>query len=480
PEAILLLDEQFHPVWLNTSARKTLGIEPEMLAGTDFRELMPAIDWTQIEHWATDTRFFSENSSLIIGDRTIYCGVNITSSLMELNKRAFSVNIKKQEQVLVAVNALSGNRASYTFNDLSSINPTMLKAISIARRFASYDGNVLIEGEIGTGKEIFAQAIHNASTRFDSPYVTINCAALPRAQVEGELFGYEKGFAPGSREEGYPGKLELANGGTVFLSEIAELPLEYQAELLQVVQNRIVRRVGALQDKELDIRLIVASSRNMRHEVDSGRFRQDLFTSLNVLRLDIVPLRNRPEDIGYLSQRILDYFNDRYPNQHKSMTESFKKILFGYHWPGNTRELQNCIECAFYASEDEDTLGEDLLVNISPMTVRQQSWQNPTREASQPGAPSPLESELNHGLEVNRYPESELGKVTSEASWNGTNTPDIELWDTAEREGIIAALTKARGDVGKAADALNMSRATLYRRIHQFHIDARQIRRMNS
>jgi transcriptional regulator of acetoin/glycerol metabolism len=436
PESILLLDELFRPVWANTSARKTLGVTPEELAGTDFRTLMPELDWAQIEKWDTDARYSSSNTPILIGGRKQYCSVNITSTLIGFNEHAFNVNIRKQEQVIQSMNALYGNHASYSFADILTVNPSMKKTLAIAERFASYDGNVLIEGEVGLGKALMAQAIHNASDRADGPFVTINCASLSRGLVESELFGYEKGFAMGALEDGYPGKFELADHGTIFLAEIGEMPLEYQAGLLQVLQDRAVKRVGAVEEKELDVRVIATTSRSLRNEVDRGHFRGDLFINLNVLRLDVTPLRERPEDIVYGARRALDYFNERYPQSRKTMSDGFLRELQRYSWPGNTRELQNCVERAFYASTGSMLHKDDLANIVQPRIT--------------------TGSARVSDLPLQTLPPS--------------------AYRAEESNEILDALSVTGYQVEDAARHLGMSRASLYRRIGRLRINLKQLR----
>jgi transcriptional regulator with PAS, ATPase and Fis domain len=318
----------------------------------------------------------------------------------------------------------------------------MKKTIAIAERFASYDGNVLIQGEIGSGRVVLAQAMHNASDRAAGPFVTINCASLSRGLVESELFGYEKGFAAGALEDGYPGKFELADHGTIFLSEIGEMPLEYQAGLLQVLQTRTIKRVGAVEERALDVRIVAATSRDLREEVNRGHFRGDLFITLNVLRLDVTPLRERPEDIVYMAQRTLDYFNGRYPQAQKSMSEGFLRELHRYSWPGNARELQNCIERAFYASTG-NMLHKDDLANI----VQNRSEIGPPRMGALPLQTLP------------------------------PNTPNPR--NAEEFDEIVKALDATGYHIEKAARYLGMSRASLYRRINRLRIDVKHLRTPN-
>ena len=170
--------------------------------------------------------------------------------------------------------------------------------VQLAQKYAQYDGCILIEGESGTGKELFAQSIHNASSRANGPFVAVNCHCFPRDLVESvELFGHEKGAFTGALKEGKPGKFELAKHGTIFLDEIGEMPLEFQSKLLRIVQMHRVQRLGSNYEKELDIRIIVATNRKLKLEVEKKRFREDLYFRFNVLKLDIPPLRDRPEDI---------------------------------------------------------------------------------------------------------------------------------------------------------------------------------------
>ncbi|MDR1184795.1 MAG: sigma 54-interacting transcriptional regulator [Coriobacteriales bacterium] len=338
-----------------------------------------------------------------------------------------------------AVNVLSGNHVDHSFADILSGNPDLRGTVAIAERFASYDGTVYLEGEVGTGKELFAQAIHNASSRSDGPFVTINCASIPRISVESELFGSERGATGDAVDEGadggYPGKLELANRGTVYLEEIAELPLEYQAELLQVLESCTVRRVGALQVKDLDVRIIASSSKNLRSEVEAGHFRGDLLVFINVLRIDLLPLRERPEDILACARRALDYFNERYPESRKTMSDSFVAALQAYCWPGNTKELQNCIERSFYASSG-----------------------------------SRLDTDLLEGI-------ISKGGMPIAAGYAGFAAPaHLDPSNNREYYEIINTLKSNDFDVEKSAFSIGMSRASLYRRIKQLQINLKAMR----
>ncbi len=336
-----------------------------------------------------------------------------------LGSRTLNVTLKKQKHLIASVNKLIGNRASYTFDDIFAADPEMKKTVSLAARYAHYDGNILIEGESGTGKELIAQAIHNAGSRASGPFVAVNCASLHRDMLDAELFGYESGALPGAPSRGgSPGKFELAHGGTLFLDEISALPLEFQPKLLRAVETHRVTRLGGQQEMELDIRIISSTNRRLGELAASGHFRDDLYYRLNVLRLEIPPLRSRPGDIRVCAERFLARLNGRDPSQAKSMSEDFLEGLLAYGWPGNVRELQNGVERAFY-STPESVLGAQSL----PLAVG---------DAPAPSAEAPAES----------------GE-------------------------ILAALTLCGGDVEKAAERLGVSRATLYRRIKRYGIDLR-------
>jgi len=204
--------------------------------------------------------------------------------------------------------------------------------------------NVLLLGRSGTGKDIFAQSIHNASMRKNAPYLAINCAAIPRDLISSELFGYAEGAFTGSRRGGNQGKFELADGGTIFLDEIAEMPLELQAVLLRVIEDKSIIRIGGTQIKPVDIRIIAATNKNIEEEVRKGNFRDDLYYRLNVFTLHITPLSERTDDIPLL----VDLFVKKYGRaMGKEIDKIDKKVIekfMNYSWPGNVRELQNVIE----------------------------------------------------------------------------------------------------------------------------------------
>ena len=226
----------------------------------------------------------------------------------------------------------------------------------------SYTSTVLIHGESGTGKELVARAIHNTSIRKDYRFMEINCAALTESLLEAELFGYEKGSFTGAAATGKPGLFEVANKGTVFLDEIGEMSISLQAKLLRVLQERRFKRVGGVNDIEVDIRIVASTNRNLEEEVKKGTFRKDLFYRLNVLPIYIPPLKERKDDIIILTKHFLQKFNVEFGKNIRQISEQVEKMLLDYSWPGNVRELRNVIERAVLLSSGDTLSPEHIMV----------------------------------------------------------------------------------------------------------------------
>lgn len=237
--------------------------------------------------------------------------------------------------------------SGFSFDEIIGESEAMKKALEMARRVAESDvSSVLLHGETGTGKDLFARAIHFASERKDAPYLAINCAALPGTLIESELFGYEKGaFTDAkSRKEGL---FEQAHGGTIFLDEIGELELGLQAKLLRVLEENTFRRVGGLKDIPLNARIVAASNRDLKRESEAGNFRLDLFFRLSIIQLDIPPLRERGDDVLLLTQHYIDRANQKRRGMKlQGLSPAVAKIFKAYKWSGNVRELRNVIERA--------------------------------------------------------------------------------------------------------------------------------------
>jgi transcriptional regulator with PAS, ATPase and Fis domain len=244
-----------------------------------------------------------------------------------------------------------GFRTKYTFKDILHQSKIMEKCVKIAEKYSAYDSSILIEGPSGVGKELFAQSIHSAGPRRNGPFVAVNCAALAKSIIESELFGYAEGAFTGSKKGGRQGMFELAHGGTIFLDEISELPIDVQGQLLRVLQEREVIRLGDNKVTPLDIRIISATNRDLRTMTGEGLFRSDLLYRLNTLTLQIPSLNQRREDIVPLADFFLAAYAGRYKKQFSGFTRPALDYLVSYDYRGSVRELKGLIERAVILSE---------------------------------------------------------------------------------------------------------------------------------
>lgn len=282
----------------------------------------------------------------------------------ENNNSEILFSFRDQKELGSIAYKLMGDNCHLKF-DLDSIvgsSDGINKAKENAIIAAKSNFNVLIRGESGTGKEIFARAVHNNSNRNKNSFIAVNCAAIPENLLESELFGYEDGAFTGAKKGGKPGKFELANNGTIFLDEIGDLALHLQPKLLRVIEYGEMERVGGTKPIKLNVRVIAATNRNLEKMIEDGEFREDLYYRLNVMTLDIPPLRKRVEDITLLIKYFISIYNGRYGKNIKDVSEESKKTFLMYSWPGNVRELQNAIEYSVNV-EKSDTIQYE---SISP------------------------------------------------------------------------------------------------------------------
>ncbi len=235
-------------------------------------------------------------------------------------------------------------QAYYTFDKIISANENFVKIVDYAKKIADSKSTVLIMGESGTGKELFAQSIHNYSSRVDEPFIAVNCGAIPRELIESELFGYEEGAFTGAKKGGYAGKFEMADEGTIFLDEIGEMPLDMQTKLLRVIEEGTISRIGGTRTIKVNSRIIAATNRDLKQEVEKGNFRKDLYYRLNVVPLYLTPLRERREDILPLINYLMKTISFRIGKPEVDIPEEYLKYMMNYDWPGNVRELENVLE----------------------------------------------------------------------------------------------------------------------------------------
>ncbi|MEG1929750.1 MAG: sigma 54-interacting transcriptional regulator [Anaerovorax sp.] len=267
------------------------------------------------------------------------------------SKLLMTVNRNQLKNKLDAL--LLGAGAKTTFADIIGNSYRLEVVKRRGMQVAPSDSTVLIRGESGTGKELFARAIHYASYRKEESFVSVNCGAIPEMLLESELFGYERGAFTGAEKTGKMGKFELANKGTIFLDEIGDMPLHLQVKLLSAIQNRRVDKVGGTNPVDVDVRIIAATNKNLEEMIETKQFREDLYFRLNVIPLEIPPLRERPEDIETLLDYALKKFNHLLKKDIKGFSPEVKELLKSYSWPGNVRELENVVEYAVNMEELE-------------------------------------------------------------------------------------------------------------------------------
>ena len=272
-----------------------------------------------------------------------------------LEGREMSLQHQELKKELEDSNALKG---------MIGTSPAMQRVQQLIKKVADTRANVLITGESGVGKELVANAIHNLSSRKDKSFIKVHCAALSETLLESELFGHEKGAFTGA-EKMQKGRFELAHGGTIFLDEIGEINQNVQIKILRVLQEKKFERVGGEQTIEVDVRIVAATNRNLEEEVKAGRFREDLYYRLNVIHIQVPPLRERKEDIPLLVSSFLQEFNSENGKDIKTVDKRAKSALFNYNWPGNIRELRNCMEAAVVMCSGDEISVEDLPPTVS-------------------------------------------------------------------------------------------------------------------
>jgi len=262
-------------------------------------------------------------------------------------------------------------RHQYTVEDIISRNHMMQKLFSLLPQVAKSESTILIEGASGTGKELFAQAIHNFSLRAKKPFVTVNCAALPDTLLESELFGFKAGAFTDAKKD-KPGRFALAEGGTIFLDEIGDISPALQVRLLRVLQDGTYEPLGGTRTIKADVRIITATNKNLQEEMKAGRFREDLYYRIHVVRLFLPPLKERKEDIPLLVEHFVDHFNHLKGRNLLGLSDQALSILMQHDWPGNIRELENAIEHAFILCRQGLILPEHLPNHLVPKGIYQE------------------------------------------------------------------------------------------------------------
>jgi len=328
---------------------------------------------------------------------------------------------KDIQNVYNLVNKYTGMSAAYTFEDIIGESKGILKLKEQARSISKSPSTVLIYGESGTGKELIAQSIHNNGNRRNKSFVAVNCGAIPKSLIESELFGYEEGAFTGAKRGGHPGKFELANGGTLFLDEIAEMPLDMQVSLLRVLQEGCVNRLGGNKCTITDVRIIAATNKDLKKEIERGTFREDLYYRLSVIPLYVPPLREREGDIELLIRHFLKVKAIKLGKPIPKVKHGLYEQLIGYTWPGNVREMENCIEN---------------IVNMDGNT--------------------------SFGFDTYHIEQRQYRHRASEPEYDMCS---LNEW---EKKVVLSCLDQCNGNITKAAQILGVNRSTLHSKINKY------------
>ena len=421
PEALIVVDSRGFISLINEKAKEKFNPALENAEGRHIRDILgdsnPRLQ-NLIKHHDTiadvEVRLMTSQG---IGDFSMTMRPVLSANGEVLGKVLIFSEIKKIRNL---VTKMIGAKAKFNFEDIHGKNSRFLQTVEQARLVSQNTANVLLLGESGTGKDIFAQAIHNASTRKNGPYVAINCAAIPRDLISSELFGYSEGAFTGSRRGGNQGKFELADGGTIFLDEIAEIPLELQAVLLRVIEDKSVVRIGGTRVRPVDVRIIAATNKNLMEEVRKGNFRKDLYYRLNVFTIHLLPLTERMDDIPILVNHFINKYARALGKEIKVVEGEVWDAFMSYNWPGNVRELQNTIERMMHYAA-----GEILTIDLLPSEIL---------DARRKTAPETI-------ISIPR-----------------------EEWEKEEIKRMLSLHYKKK----KIAERLNISRTTLFRRMKQY------------
>ena len=423
-EGIAATDESGTIVYLNSVLEEILRTPRETLIGKKIADVFT------VPHLAAlindGTPFNNIVWRVSNPDLDVHCLISGSTVILEETNAGSIIVLKKMEDVYKVINKLTNTALSTSFEQIVGDSPAMVQLKETALRVAAGSSSILITGESGTGKELFARAIHHCSPRSKNPFIAINCAAMPEALIESELFGYEEGSFTGASRGGRPGKFQLAHGGTIFLDEIGDMPLHLQPKLLRVIQEKTVEKLGGHKSISVDVRLIAATNKDLEAMVERGEFREDLYYRINVIPLHIPPLRSRPGDVRQLLSCLLKQYNAKLNKKVKGFTADAENTLLSCRWKGNVRELANVVEYA---------------INMEPSAY----------------------------ITTNSLPFKICEKTET-----ATQSAPVSTLQLAEKELIRNTLSEFGPSVSakrRAAETLGISLSTLYRKLKEMEID---------
>jgi len=425
-DGVFTVDTRWRITSFNPSAERITGYKKEEVLGKPC-------------HFAFRSQFCKGGCPL---RRTIETGQNISNFEMEiLNSKGEIIPISVSTALLIdeegeiiggvetfrdlsALKRLDEElKERYSFGNIIGKNPRMQEVYDLIKTVSEISSTVLIQGETGTGKDLVARAIHFNSPRREKPFIKVSCAALPETLLESELFGYKKGAFTGAIKD-KPGRFELADGGTIFLDEVSEIPIPLQVKLLRVLEEQEFEPLGGTRTIKVDVRIIAATNRDLKEEIKEGKFREDLYYRLNVVSISLPPLRERSDDIPLLVDHFIEKFNRKTGKKIKSVSQEVMDLFLDYPWPGNVRQLENAIEHAFIHCKGRiiqlQHIPEEIRAEGEDLTKKSLRSENPLEEV--------------------------------------------------EKRVLLETLRRNNGDRGKTAKALNISRTTLWRKMRKYGI----------
>lgn len=455
-DGVIIVDPEGTVTMVNQAFADMLGAPAEKLIGRPVSQISPESRLSRLLLVNHTGRAEAGMIDHLGAHEVIMCMYPIEGNDVKPAGAIGLVQFRNTQQVIELARKIHAERAltqstkpdhqlgnQYSLNNIVGISPQIVKLKETVAMIAPRGSNVLIRGESGTGKELYAHALHSASNRRYGPFVKVNCAAIPETLLESELFGYVEGAFTGARKGGQIGKFELANKGTIFLDEIGDMSMPMQAKLLRVVQEREFEPLGSNKGKRLDVRIVAATNVDLEEKIRLNEFREDLYYRLNVVTIQIPPLRERPEDIDLLVDNFLEQYNREFGLNIKGLSFEVRQFFLHYKWPGNIRELKNVIERAFNV-----VTGKNIQLSHLPQYLIKSV------------------DESVHNLDTDLPLSESFGLKESV----GHRSLD-EIMDSLEQQIIQQALCIAKGNKALAANLLGISRPGLYKKLQKLHLD---------
>ncbi len=364
-EGIIAIDAAGMIININQSAGNILNLDSDM-RNKHIKTLFQDFDSKILLNENSNLNRYYERELRYVNDNDPILLLLSNITLMYENNVVIGavISFRKKEELKIMAKKIIGEDKDRTFQAIKGTSDELTGIKKRMKRVANTDSTIMIRGETGTGKSMFARAIHEQSHRRNKPFITINCAAIPATLIESELFGYEEGAFTGAKKGGKPGKFELAHEGTLFLDEIGDMPLDSQTKLLQVLETKRIERVGGIRSRGIDVRIIAATNRDLEKLIEAGSFRKDLFYRINVIPFIIPPLRERKEDITLLMNYFLDIYTAQLNKPVRYFNERTREILTAYPWPGNARELANAVEYAVNIETGNEITPDSLPIRV--------------------------------------------------------------------------------------------------------------------